>query len=148
MEFRKLIESDPALKTLLATKRVWDEGCYSKWKMVWSPLHQAAFFGHLSLIKTLVEEHCVHLDIKHTFGGWAGTPLHAAINRNKPDAVRLLLSLGADTKADGTHINGNPFDSALHYAELLGGRADVVIEILKHGQGANRKSSLARFKIY
>ncbi len=59
-----------------------------------SPLHKAAQFGHLEVIRLLAASGANLNIVAKTRA--AATPLHYAAGYGQPDAVKLLLSLGAD----------------------------------------------------
>jgi ankyrin repeat protein len=62
-----------------------------------APLHKAAQFGHLEVIRVLVAAGAnVNLVTKTRS---TATPLHYAAGYGQPDAVKLLLSLGADSRS-------------------------------------------------
>jgi hypothetical protein len=58
-----------------------------------TPLHHAAFRGHVELLYMLVQEEGAHLD-RTTLGG--ETALHKAVQGRQPRAVEALLQMGAD----------------------------------------------------
>ena len=131
MKLRKLIESDPELQKILATETTWDSKiCRTTWTMKFSPLHFAACFGHVWLIKILVQEFAACIDLKQNLGTWIGTPLLLAISRNQQAAVETLLAYGADARFGGVHYKGEPFLSAIQYADFLGDR-DQIKEVLQ-----------------
>lgn len=62
----------------------------------WSPLHLAAHFGHLEIVKYLLKNGAdVHVKSGNSM---ANTPLHAAAanRKNRKEMIGLLLSYGAD----------------------------------------------------
>jgi ankyrin repeat protein len=63
----------------------------------WTPLHLAAFFGHLDAAKLLLE---TGADVQAVSGNsLANTPLHAATAGRHSDVALLLLERGADPTA-------------------------------------------------
>jgi hypothetical protein len=99
-----------------------------------TPLHHAAFYGHCSVIRALVECGAVvnHQDI------YGFSPLHLAASHDQLDACRLLIRLGADTSlrdADG--------DSAEGRALLF--RHWAVSQVLASHAAPRSKASPARF---
>ena len=132
-EIRVKADKEPDLQKCLVSKKTWDEEARCKWNRIWSPLHSAASNGNLTLIKVLVEEYCAYVNVLHDYGGWTGTPLHAAINQKQEAAVQLLASLGANPSLGGVHLDGKTFLSAVNYAEKLGFRMETVVVLLKKG---------------
>ncbi|MFG6495015.1 ankyrin repeat domain-containing protein [Fictibacillus sp. UD] len=62
----------------------------------WSPLHLAAHFGHIDIVRLLLEQGAdVHVKSGNNM---ANTPLHAAAAnmKNRQEMIGLLLSYGAD----------------------------------------------------
>jgi ankyrin repeat protein len=66
----------------------------------YTPLHYAAYFGHLELARYLLsigaDHHAVSLDPLHN------QPLHAAASSGYAEIVTLLLDAGADPNAEQT----------------------------------------------
>jgi len=60
----------------------------------WTPLHLAAFFGHLDAARALIEAGA-NCDAASR-NGMRNTPLHAAVAGRHPDIALLLLEHGAD----------------------------------------------------
>ncbi len=63
----------------------------------WTPLHLAAFFGHMDLARSLLDRGAT-VDARST-NSMKNTPLHAATAGRKLDVMRLLLERGADPNA-------------------------------------------------
>lgn len=61
----------------------------------WSALHFAAFAGHLSIIKLLINAK-INLDIQGKV--YKRTALHYAVERSNLSAVELIVKAGADLK--------------------------------------------------
>lgn len=61
-------------------------------KTGWTPLHYAATYGHLDIIKLLIEQHA-YIDAESPN---KTTPLMMAAHYGTPAAVKLLLDEGAD----------------------------------------------------
>lgn len=65
----------------------------NKWdQFVWTPLHHAAYAGHLEMIELLLEAGA-HVDAPALNGG---TPLMRAIQSSRPSCVGALLKAGAN----------------------------------------------------
>ena len=76
-----------------------------------TPLYYAASFGLYEVVKYLLEK---WVDIDERGGLYSGTALHAAIYRNHPDIVNLLLDSGARTDVrDGNYMT--PLDMSHYY---------------------------------
>ena len=61
-------------------------------KTGWTPLHYAATYGHLDIMKLLIEQHA-YIDAESPN---KTTPLMMAAHYGTPAAVKLLLEEGAD----------------------------------------------------
>ena len=105
----------------------------------WTPLHVAAFFGHLELGRYLIDQGA-SVDARST-NAMKNTPLHAAAAGGRLALVRLLLERSADVNA--TQEGGW---TALHSAAQAGNRE--MIEALLAGnanlkvRAANNQSPL------
>ena len=62
----------------------------------WTPLHWAAYDGHLSVVLYLCEQGA---DKKATSGGDEWTPLHYAAHKGHLPVVQYLCEQGADKNA-------------------------------------------------
>ncbi len=82
----------------------------------WTPLHLAAFFGHLDLTDALLDLGA-NVNSRST-NGLKNMPLHAASAGGHAEVVALLLKRGADVNA----VQGGGW-TALHSAALAGNRA-------------------------
>ncbi|KAI9009003.1 ankyrin repeat-containing domain protein, partial [Phycomyces nitens] len=58
----------------------------------WTPLHEAARSGHLTIVKLLLD----HGGDINTLGHLANTPLHYASIHSHPNVVNHLIEAGAD----------------------------------------------------
>ncbi|XP_078384426.1 oxysterol-binding protein-related protein 1-like [Oculina patagonica] len=70
----------------------------SKANQGWTPLHLAAYFGHMNVVKALLEKGA---DV-NARNGMGDTPLHRAAFTGRADVVTLLIQYNADV----TIING------------------------------------------
>lgn len=61
--------------------------------MDYTPLHEAAYRGHLSIVKCLLEADNATLHSRTRIGS---TPLHLAAQQGHLQVVDYLLSMGAD----------------------------------------------------
>lgn len=64
-----------------------------------TPLYRAATFGHMALVRMLVEQGA---DPTYGSGPTGFTPLHIAAERNQPDVVEYFLDLGVDPDITNT----------------------------------------------
>jgi hypothetical protein len=91
----------------------------------WTPLHWAAFWGHVDVAKLLLE-HGADVNAKESV--YDATPLHVAAATGHADVARLLLEHGADVNAKYGDSDLTP----LHVAALYG-HADVARLLLERG---------------
>ena len=77
-----------------------------------TPLHTAACWGCISSLQTLIEVGKVNLNPRDEFGS---TPLHYAVDEDKPEAVRLLIAYGA-----GLNLENAMGETALDMATKFG----------------------------
>ena len=90
----------------------------------YTPLHYAAAKGLLALVKELVEQRSVAVDI--TTQDSKSTPLHLAASRGHLHVVRFLVDHGADPKL----LDGEG-GSALHYA-AAGRRGEMNRDVIEY----------------
>lgn len=65
----------------------------NKWdQFIWTPLHHAAYAGHVEIIELLLEAGA-EVDAPALNGG---TPLMRAIQSSRPSCVEVLIKAGAD----------------------------------------------------
>jgi ankyrin repeat protein len=93
-----------------------------------TPLYQAAMEGHDHIIRILLA-HSADPEVASVHGGYL--PLHVAAERGYVDAVKALLSGGADIRAKATKGW-----TALHLA-AQNGHGEVVARLLEHDVDIN-----------
>lgn len=100
----------------------------------YTPLHAAAEFGHLRVVKTLVRNGA-------TIDTWTmpdgAAPIHLAAARGHKKVVRYLLKAGADIAFPGAD------GAALHYA-VRNERKAMVKWLLNHGADPNQITDYLR----
>ena len=87
------------------------------------PLHQAAYSGHLSTLRALLEHGCP-LDKLSTTGF---TVLHAAAAGGNVDVIKELIDIGCDVNATDKD-NWTPLHNAVAY-----GKTKAALELIRHG---------------
>lgn len=87
-----------------------------------TPLHQAARFGHMSLVRFEVEQKAADVRTKNAFDN---QPIHFAARNGRLDVIEYLVRKGADANAL-TKLQSTP----LHYA-ALGGHLNVVRHLIE-----------------
>ena len=100
----------------------------------WTPLHLAAFFGHLQLATSLIEGGA-EVDARST-NGLNNTPLHAAAAGGYTELVALLLQHGANANA---RQEGGW--TALHAAAHAGNRRMVELLLTSGADSAVRAAN-------
>ncbi|WP_167882252.1 ankyrin repeat domain-containing protein [Leptospira langatensis] len=101
----------------------------------WTPLHLSAHFGHISLIKYLLDKGAdIHAKSKSKFS-LGNTALHSAVASWKTDAVALLLEYGANPNF--TQEGGF---SPLHIAASRQGSEQIVHLLLQKGADPDLKT--------
>jgi len=99
----------------------------------YTPLHYAAYFGHVELARYLVE---IGADLSAiSLDPLRSLPLHAAASSGQLEISRLLLQAGADPNAEQTG-QWTPLHSA-----AAGGHAEVVLLLLGSGSDPARQSA-------
>ena len=91
----------------------------ASWKGHNTPLHVAAFEGHVSIVAALIE-HGVKVDL---LDDAQQTPLHEAAWHGQPDVVRYLISQGADVNAK---------DKSGHTPLVSSGRVSLSTKYTQH----------------
>ena len=99
----------------------------------WTPLHLAAFFGHLDLATALLDRGA-RMQARST-NGMKNTPLHAAAAGGRVALVRLLAERGSDVNA---RQEGGW--TALHSAAQAGNR-EMAEVLLAHGADINIRAA-------
>ena len=107
---------------------------YSKDEQGKTPLHWAVGRGQLEVVKVLLDEYHVKIDVTN---GNDGTPLHVAASQAQTKAARMLLDRGA-------MVNARAKDGAtpLHFACFKGrkqGHVEVARMLLQNGADVNAK---------
>jgi ankyrin repeat protein len=94
----------------------------------WTPLHFAAFKGHLENMKMLLEQ----AEDKNPADNDGTTPLHAAVHNGHLDIAKLILEQQAnnDNKNPGDKYRETP----LHLAAQTG-QLEIVKLLLEHADG-------------
>lgn len=93
----------------------------------WTPLHLAAFFGHIDATSVLVRAGANLGARSHSEVARSNTPLHATVAAGHREIVRCLIEAGADCETVDTHGN-TPLHIAAH-----GGDAELVRMLLDAG---------------
>ena len=92
-----------------------------------TPLHCAAWKGHLEVVRILLEAGA-EIEAQNQNSHWGTTPLHAASHGNQKAVVELLIERGADVNAKSPLNKMTPLEhSAVHKAKAV---ADL---LRKHG---------------
>jgi ankyrin repeat protein len=100
-------------------------------KIGWFPLHYAARYGHIPVVRLLLE---AGRDVNAPAAEYCGrTALQAASEGGHEDVVKLLISHGADVNASAAADSGR---TALQAASK-GGHEDVVKLLISHGADVN-----------
>jgi uncharacterized protein len=99
----------------------------------WTPLHLAAYFGHLDLASELLDRGA-RVDARST-NAMKNTPLHAAAAGGRLGVLQLLAKRGADVNArqEGGF-------TALHSAAQSGNRQMIEV-LLAHGADVNARAA-------
>jgi len=96
-------------------------------------IHVASRDGDTEILKALITNNNDNLEEQIP---WYGTPLHIAIRNNHVEAVKILLSAGANMESLAPDESGAPLDTALTLAARQGRRE--IVKLL-WDQGASRK---------
>lgn len=107
---------------------------YSKDEQGKTPLHWAVGRGQLEIVKVLLDDYHVKVDVVNEN---EGTPLHVAASQAQPKAASMLLDRGA-------MVNARAKDGAtpLHFACFKGrkqGHIEVARLLLQNGADVNAK---------
>ncbi|MCI0436922.1 MAG: ankyrin repeat domain-containing protein [Gemmatimonadetes bacterium] len=83
-----------------------------------TPLHCAAWKGHVTLVQLLLE-HGADVNARNQNGHWGTTPLHAAAHGNQKAVAEVLLAHGADTRV--VNLNGRTplMETEVHRAQAV-----------------------------
>jgi ankyrin repeat protein len=99
-------------------------------KIGWFPLHYAAKYGHIPVVRLLLE---AGRDVNAPAAEHGRTALQAASEGGHEDMVKLLISHGADINAP---VTGDYGRTALQAASVCG-HEDVVKLLISHGADIN-----------
>jgi Ankyrin repeats (3 copies)/Ankyrin repeat len=103
-------------------------------KIGWFPLHYAAKYGHISVVRLLLE---AGRDVNAPAAEHGRTALQAASEGGHEDIVKLLISYGADVNASAAANFGR---TALQAASD-GGHEDIVKLLISHGADVNASAA-------
>ncbi|KAK6345481.1 Ankyrin repeat and SOCS box protein 3 [Orbilia javanica] len=87
-------------------------------KQKWTPLHFAAYYGNLPILKLLLTSHPFKSDIKATESKDGFTPLHKAVEKGWTDGIKLLLEHGARIEAKTEKSGSTPLILAIKFGHL------------------------------
>ena len=103
-------------KSILHRREVCVNGNLGReeWTYGTAPLHLAAYYGRVEMVKLLVEAGVKVNSYSNMETQIQATALHYAAYNNHISTVKLLLELGADKTLKGKfgHINGTPLECA------------------------------------
>jgi hypothetical protein len=99
-------------------------------KIGWFPLHYAAKYGHISVVRLLLE---ASRDVNTPAAICGRTALQAASEGGHEDVIKLLISYGADVNAPAVANGGR---TALQAASE-GSHGDVAKLLISHGADVN-----------
>ena len=105
-----------------------------------APLHYAAFYGLLDVVRFLVIKYPQDVNVSGL--DYDGTPLFGASRNGHAEVVRVLLENGADGKA-----RDNKNRTPLHWASKRG-RVEVVQVLLEHGAHAKAQDDSRRTPLH
>lgn len=83
-----------------------------------TPLHCAAWKGHVSVASVLLE-HGADVNAANQNGHWGTTPLHAAAHGNQREVAKVLLAHGADVAVVNRHGRTPLGETAIHNARAV-----------------------------
>ncbi|MBU4334196.1 MAG: ankyrin repeat domain-containing protein, partial [Candidatus Omnitrophica bacterium] len=122
VKLRELLDNDPSLLT-------------TKDEIGKSPLHWAAGKNQLEIIKVLLDEYNIDVNIRNANNG---TPLHVAASQANPKAAIILIEHGAEI--DARTLNGS---TPLHFAVFKSGRPghiEAAKILIENGADVNAKT--------
>ena len=117
-------------------KQLLKDGCEDTFpdKVGWFPLHYAAKYGHISVVRLLLE---AGRDVNTPAAECGRTALQAASGDGHKDVVKLLISHGADVNASAAAWYGI---TALQAASE-GGHEDIVMLLISHSADVNASAA-------
>lgn len=133
---RNLFEA-AALGDLEETKKLireFPEEINSLSKDGWSALHLASYFGHLEIVRSLIDAGADLSLTSKSKMSYGNSALHSAIATGRKPVVELLLEKGADVNA----IQDPGKITPLHIAASRPGSLEIIHILLK--KGADKKS--------
>jgi ankyrin repeat protein len=97
----------------------------------WTPLHEAAIYGHTATISVLLDRGA-DTNAKNNHGG---TPLHEAAKSTHTETISALLDRGADIN-EKDNDGWTPLHAAVRYS-----RTEIVSVLLDRGANINEKDN-------
>ena len=117
----QFLDGEPGLREYLQRNDIFNNTNF----YVVPPLHGKSTLQRPDLLKVLLGKYEFHPNARWITSKGSMTPLHWAIEKSRPESVRILLDHNADPKLGAITWDGRPFDSAMGLAEMLGGREEI-----------------------
>lgn len=118
------------VKQILAEKPELLEQKFSTWKSTDSLLYIAAVYNQLDIVKYLVTEMGMDVDVRNEMNA---TPLHCTVEAGEFEATSLLLDLGADPLAEWKYgdVKSLAQQRSQKFRDLIDAACDKKLELEK-----------------